>query len=316
MNCVQKFVWATVLFAFCFMCAMTAAPADDQSDAARLANEITKLSAQEFKIDLPDASVEIVGPLELRVSRAGTSWHAYLYNLYLSCQRNTENCGQAIVARAWQFKVAHQNGDAPLSKSNLRVVVRDGEHVDELKQRYGDDINALVQPLCGDLWVIVVEDSPTMVTYPKPAAIKALGFSVDDGFKLAVANTKMALKGRVPKLAAKDKANLSVFVGDDFVTTFAFPELWAPVAQTFGGTLIVAIPSTDQMFIIGDDTPDALQLMHKAVDDEWAHAERPLSRSLFGWTEKGWVEIPASPDQPVSQAAPKSDATSQAATPK
>lgn len=313
MNCVQKFVWTAVSVAFCLICAMAAAPADDRSNADRLANELTKLSAQEFKIDLPDASIEIVGPLELKVTRAGASWHAYLYNLYSYCQRNINNCGQAIVARAWQFKVAHQNGDPPISKSNLRVVVRDGEHVDELKQRYGDDINALVEPLCGDLWAIVVEDSPTMVSYPKPAEIKALGLSVDDGLKLALANTKAALKKGVPNLTPKDKADLSVFVGDDFVTTFAFPELWAPVAQTFGGTLIVAVPSTDQMFIVGDDTPDALELMHKAVDDEWAHAERPLSKSLYGWTEKGWVEIP---NQPVSQAAPKPGTASQATTAK
>lgn len=314
MNCVQKFVRATARVAFCLICAIAAAPAAEQDDATRLANKLTELSARELKIDLPDASVEIAGPLELKVSRAGNSWHAYLYNLYSYCERNIEDCGQAIVAQAAEFKAAHQDDDRPLSKSNLRVVVRDGAHVEQLEQHYGEGTNTLVEPISGDLWAMVVEDRPTSVRYPKPAEIRALGLSEDAGLKLAMANTKAALEGRVPQPTPKDKNTLSVLSGDDFVTTFAFPELWAPVASTFGGTLIVAVTSTDQMYFIGDDDRSALELIRKVSGDEWARSMRPLSRSLYRWSEKGWIEIVAPSNQPASQASPRVDDASQTAT--
>ncbi|MHB8885335.1 MAG: DUF1444 domain-containing protein [Methylovirgula sp.] len=242
---------------------------------------------------VPNSSVTINAPLQLTVDHDGGSWHADLHANYSYCKGNPSGCEHALLPGIERFAALLKS--APVLKSHLRIVVRNSAKVDALVQRYGEDTNALMEPISGDLWAITVEDRPRSVRYPKFAELIALGLPDDKGLKLARANTKSAAGARIPHLKPEEKTKLLVLFGDDFVTTFAFPELWAPVAHTFGGTLIVAVPSNDQMFAIGDDAPDALTLIRKTSADEWAHSGQPLSRSLFRWSEKGWIEIQPSP---------------------
>jgi hypothetical protein len=56
--------------------------------------------------------------------------------------------------------------------------------------------------------------------------------------------------------------------------------------------LIVAIPSTDAVFYISEDTPIALDALRAVVSNILARAPNRLSGVLLRWSESGWQVVP------------------------
>lgn len=251
----------------------------------------TAFLAQAFRKAQPDAVVTVEGPLLLKTQGKDNSWTTSLANIYSYCQRHKDDCAARAALFVIELSEAHEDNLKPVTRSDLRIVVRIASYVDAIKKKMGDDDEPVAEPICGDLWTLGVVDRPTTIRYLHDKDLKALDLSPDEILALAKANTKSAVASLIPNPATLKKRDLAVLMGDPVTASFAFPELWAPVAKSFGGTLIVAVPSTEELLLVGDDAPQALKMLQQASNDEWAQAMRPLSRRLYRWTEKGWAAV-------------------------
>ena len=63
---------------------------------------------------------------------------------------------------------------------------------------------------------------------------------------------------------------------------------WAPLAAAQGGVLIVAIPATDAVFYVGEDTPKAIDALRTLTKMVLARAPGKLSGNLYRWRASGW----------------------------
>jgi hypothetical protein len=69
---------------------------------------------------------------------------------------------------------------------------------------------------------------------------------------------------------------------------------WADLAAS-GGTVVVAAPSNDTLFVACNPTPEVLKKLSVVVQNTYPHAARPVSASLLTWSTDGWHELPAPP---------------------
>ena len=136
---------------------------------------------------------------------------------------------------------------------------------------------------------MVVIDRPETVSILKPSDLTTLNLTADEAMARAKNNTKAELGGRLPRPDPSDKS-LSVLHGDSYQSSLlAFPEIWAPLAKAYGGRLIVAVPGTYAVMFVKADKEKSVAALSAvaavAMNDEF----RPLSNTVFRWTDKGWV---------------------------
>jgi len=67
---------------------------------------------------------------------------------------------------------------------------------------------------------------------------------------------------------------------------------WAELAAR-AGTVVVAAPSNDTLFVACNPTPEVLQKLAVIVQNTYPHSPRPVSPSLLTWSQGGWRELPA-----------------------
>ncbi|MEI9938359.1 MAG: hypothetical protein WDO69_14150 [Pseudomonadota bacterium] len=67
---------------------------------------------------------------------------------------------------------------------------------------------------------------------------------------------------------------------------------WADLAAKVG-TVVVAVPSNDTLFVACNPTPEVLQKLAVVVQNTYPQAPRPVSPSLLTWTKDGFRELPA-----------------------
>jgi len=67
---------------------------------------------------------------------------------------------------------------------------------------------------------------------------------------------------------------------------------WAALAARVG-TVVVAAPSNDALFVACNPTPDIVSRLAVAVQNAYPKAPRPVSPSLLTWTNEGWREFSA-----------------------
>ena len=67
--------------------------------------------------------------------------------------------------------------------------------------------------------------------------------------------------------------------------------LWAPLAAAQNGTLIVAVPATDAVFYIGEDTPAAIDALRTLARNVFSRAPNRLTETLLRWSDAGWEVV-------------------------
>jgi len=66
---------------------------------------------------------------------------------------------------------------------------------------------------------------------------------------------------------------------------------WEKLAAS-AGTVVVAVPSNDTLFVACNPTPEILQKLSVVVQNTYPRAARPVSPSLLTWTRDGFRELP------------------------
>jgi hypothetical protein len=174
------------------------------------------------------------------------------------------------------------------ARARLRAVVRDRSFLDNLPE------------------------SVRTTTLTKPfAARMVILYMVDDrGAARGAQAADLAESGIAPEaLRAVVQWNLGSLLGDPVSCTshsvseparrhyyessrLLLDRQWAELAAR-AGTVVVAAPSNDTLYVACNPTPEVLHKLAVIVQNTFPHSPRPVSPSLLTWSEDGWRELPA-----------------------
>lgn len=183
---------------------------------------------------------------------------------------------------------AEQPGFGP---DNLRIVVRDKQYWDYVRQAVPEDAVPQHRQIGDDLYAILALDSPQSIALAPPEQIAEMGLSAGEAWDLALAQTAAI----VPALPADDTDDLAagmvIFEGDEYVASLMIDQdRWQAIADAVGPDLLVA-PITDQFVVAMGALPEGRDLdgFRELVGEQCAAASRCVSPNVYRFREGRWV---------------------------
>lgn len=247
----------------------------------------TEFIAKELRLSMPNTPVRVEGPLFLTVDTPMDGRHdLHLDTIYQACSRNAAICAKTMESFVEQVSTSYQTPEPPLTRKSLRLAVRMTDHIDAVRQAMAGKGGPAVEALPGGFWLMVVADRPTMMKMLNAQDLASLGLTSEQALAVARRNMRTQMGREIKKAITGDNHGAVLLAGDAYeAALLAFPDLWAPVAQAYGGELLVSAPAPDVVLCGGKDAGPELVKMAKTVMN---NDERPLSPAIFRWTPTGW----------------------------
>lgn len=271
-------------------------PLSYADDSAKL-NEasFTKQMADRFEKELPELRIEIASPLTLKINQADGSHilQANLDRIFAFCARSTENCEAATAQYIAGLSGVVKDRVRPIESSMIRLNVRPRKGLESAQQQLPPDAPRIVlRPFIGDLALTAVLDFPTSMRMFTNEDAKKLGISEAEAIEIGRKNLRTSLKPLSDYAPPTADQSLR-YLGDSPYESsrIILHSDWAPVAKALGGSLIVGVPSPSLLVYGRGDSELALGAMRAFVRDALRKADRPLTDSVFRWTEAGWEEL-------------------------
>jgi hypothetical protein len=250
----------------------------------------TNAVAERYRRAVPEANVQVAGPLHLKGTGAGGRWDGYLDTVHSICERNPPTCEAAITQHIAALAEHARLQPAGPQRSTLRVTVRPQAYVDGLARAGTGE--PLIRRLPGAFWAFTVADLPTTIQTLQTSDIVKLGLTPDAAFNIGRENMRAEMERLLTGLRDDPADAIRILSGDPYQSSlFAFPELWAPLARSLGGDLLVSIVATDQIAFTPDG-PGAARALIRSAGAAAQTAQRPFPPNLFRWHDGDWVVVP------------------------
>jgi uncharacterized protein YtpQ (UPF0354 family) len=249
----------------------------------------TKYVTGQIHAELGDASIAIRGPLKVAVG----NMQGNLDRIFGFCQRNSDGCSKEIAIYVKALAQAYRDENVPPSREALRIVVRTSEYVQEVQEALGPGTPPLHPvALAEGLVLLPVLDAPRTIRMLTDDDSKALGLTAAEAQQLAMTNLRNSLKPLMDAAKIAGHGKIGQIVGDPFDSSrLALHDTWAPLAAAQGGKLIVAVPATDAVFYVGEDSTTAIDALRTLAKNVMARAPNRLSDILLRWTSGGWEVV-------------------------
>jgi hypothetical protein len=247
----------------------------------------TQFVATRLHSQLSDAEIIVKGPLTLSVGDLQVN----LDRIFTFCQGNSEGCLAQIDNYVGGAAEAYRVQHAPPTKEAVRLVVKTAEYIENARSAPAGSKPLQMQPrpFVEGLYVLPVLDSPRTIRWMGDGDNTKLGLTADEVFELGIANLKRELPPLmdVAKVAGKKQIG-QMLAGAFNPSRMILLDSWAPLAQAQGGVLIVAIPATDAVFYVGENSPKAIEALRTLTKTILARAPNKLSDNLYRWRASGW----------------------------
>jgi uncharacterized protein YtpQ (UPF0354 family) len=260
---------------------------------AALAQEIpqdeagfTNYVAEQLRKEVGDATVSIKGSLTLGLGEL----QANLDRIFAFCKKNTGGCPREIATYVKGAAQVHTDRNAPPVREAIRIIVRTTQYIQQAQGSLPWDAPALQpKPLTEGLVLLPVLDSPRTIRMLTEKDNKALGLTPDEVHQLGLANLRSTLAPLMEVAKVTGHGQIGQILGDSFhPSRLALHGTWAPLSEAQGGNLIVAVPTTDAVLYIGEDTPLAIEALRALVRNVIGRAPNRLSDVLLRWSPAGW----------------------------
>jgi hypothetical protein len=253
--------------------------------------EFTSFVAELFQRAMPEAIISIRAPLQLLIKSPGDN-DADLNHPYEDCQREPNHC-RAIVNRfVKQMAPAFASMDAPIERSALRIVVRPLAYLDKQRSMLPEGSEPVAAPLPGGFCMMWAADKPTAIELLNSGDLKRLGLTAEEALDLGRKNLVKALARQLKKGPGDMTGGVGLLTGNPYESSlFALPELWAPIAEAMGGTLLVAVPAPDVMLVAAGGDVGAVERVAERARKVMAVVNRPFADTVFRWSPEGWQVV-------------------------
>jgi uncharacterized protein YtpQ (UPF0354 family) len=258
-------------------------------DIPKGVDAFTEYVAGQLRQELGGAVVAVKGPLTLSIGYL----QANLDRIYAYCKKDAAGCAREISTYVKGVAQVHKDGLGLPTKNAVHIIVRTRAYVTASQAALPKQAPKL-QPrqLAGDLLVLPAIDMPRTIRVLTEKDSQTLGLSTDEIFALGIANVRKRLKPLMEVAKVVQAGQIGHISGDVYNSSrLALHESWAPLVKAQGGQLVVAVPTTDTVLYVGDNTTLGINALRTFVNSVGARAPNPLSRELFRWTANGWEVV-------------------------
>lgn len=262
-------------------CGQTLAQAIPSDEAG-----FTDYVATLLRKEVGDATVVVKGPLTLGLGEL----QANLDRVFSFCKRDSSACATELDRYVKGAAQVHKDRSSPPTRESVRLVVRSSQYVQAAQSSLaGQSPQMQSRPFVEGLVVLPVLDSPRTVRMLGSKDNTQLGVSEAELFDLGLANLRATLKPLMEVAKVAGSGQIGSITGNAYdPSRLILHDTWAPLAQAQGGTLIVAIPATDAVFYISEETPVAIDALRALVKNVLSRAPNRLTNALLRWNESGW----------------------------
>jgi uncharacterized protein YtpQ (UPF0354 family) len=272
--------WSIAALAIAY--SLNASAGDIPKDAAGFTDYVAK----QFWVEIGDSAIVVKSPLTLGIGNL----QANLDRIYTFCRQNAGGCSNEVATYVKAIAQQYRDQNAPPKREAVRLVVRTTQYVQQTQGSLPPGSSLfLPKPLVEGLVLLPVLDSPLTIRMLNEKDLKSLGLSAEEAEQLALVNLRSSLKPLMDVAKVAGHGQIGQLVGDSFhPSRLALLDSWAPLAKAQGGKLIVALPATDALFYVGEDTAVAIDALRTLVRSVMNRAPNPLSNILLRWTPTGW----------------------------
>jgi uncharacterized protein YtpQ (UPF0354 family) len=246
----------------------------------------TEHVATQLRRAIRGATVEVKGPLTLQLGEI----QANLDRIFIFCDKNAAGCPNEVANYVRGIAELYQDRTAPPSKAAVRIIVRTKAYLAAMHaERPEAALKLQPRPLAGDLVMLPALDMPRTIKMLDERDNAALGLSADEVFQLGLDNLRNQLKPLMSIAKVAQAGQIGELRGDTYQSSrLALFESWSPLARVHGGKLIVAVPASDMVLYVGDDSAKATEALRLLARDVANRAPAPLSNELLRWTPQRW----------------------------
>lgn len=250
-------------------------------------SEFTDYIAKLLRKEVGDEAVVNKGPLTLGLGEL----QANLDRVFVFCKNNTSACSTELERYVQGAAQVYKERNTPPSKDSVRVILRTTQYVQSAQGGNGGSKAAQIQPRA------FVDGLVALPVLDTPRAIRMLGVNDNDRLKLTpqevfdlgLENLRRSQKPIMEVAKVVGSGQIGQLVGDSFYPSrLLLLDTWAPLAKEQGGVLIVAIPTTDAVFYISEDSQVAIAALQALVRNVQSRAPNRLSNALLRWKASGW----------------------------
>lgn len=260
-------------------------------DVPRDESGFTNFVASQLRQQVSDAEVVVKGPLTLGL----TGLQLNLDRIFTFCHGNEGRCSAEVNNYVKGAAETYRSQNAPPTKEAVRLVLRTAEYVDAVHSAAtgSKPMQMQTRPFVEGLFVLPVIDNPRTVRLLGEEDNTKLGLSADEVFELGMANVRKELPALMSVAKVAKSGQIGQIVGSVYnPSRLILLDTWAPLAEAQGGVLIVAIPATDAVFYVGEDSPKAIDALRTLATMVMGRAPSKLSGNLYRWKASGWDRVP------------------------
>jgi hypothetical protein len=209
-----------------------------------------------------------------------------LHRLHAFCEEaSAEDC-DAVLANF----VARATAEPPETvAANLRLVVRQQDYLDQLREMQPADAQPIYRQIGDDLYALLAFAGPSGVLMAIPQQLGDLQLGEQAAWDLAGEQTR-AMLPRLPRPIDIVRSPMAMGEGDLLTSLLADTDAWRDIAEEVGPDLVVAA-TTDEFVLVAALPPDYRRMREfkRAVREDCAAAERCISPNLYRFREGRWV---------------------------
>jgi hypothetical protein len=250
----------------------------------------TEAVAVELRQQVGEAGVTVKGPLTLGLGDLQLN----LDRVFAFCRGNAAGCRAQVDGYVRGAAETYRNVTAPPAKSSVRLVVRTSEYVAAIRSVPEGTKPVAIQPrpFADGLVVLPVLDSPRTVRYLAESDNAKLEMTADEVYQLGLTNLIKELRPLMEVAKVAKHGRIGELTGNVYdPSRLVLLDTWAPLVQAQAGVLIVAIPATDAVFYVGEDTPKAIDALRTLTRTVLERAPGKLSGNLYRWRATGWERV-------------------------
>lgn len=208
-----------------------------------------------------------------------------LHRIYLYCQNApAEDC--ETQKQDYVTKLAKPLPKA--SKEALRIIVRDEDYVDYLRNAIAADSRTEYRQIGDGLYALIALDSPAAISVPDTETLKEMGLTQEEAWSLATEQTK-AILPRISLDALKNRQPLAFENFEYLPAMLADTDWWASVVPQLSPDLFVTAVSDQFVFIaFMPDGPD-MDNFKQTVQDDCRTQARCITPFVYRFRNGGWA---------------------------
>ena len=260
-------------------------------EASTMDDAITSEMADRIGRKVAPATVKIVSPLTLAMSRDGQEATTInLDRVAEFCRSNEKDDCESIKL---QFVASASDADAnpAVSRSNLRLVVRASEYVAGIISMFADKPGSVpvTDTFVPGISLVLMVDFPTTARAVNADDLRALKLTRDEAWALG----RQQLTEHLPALptATALSKGLVAITDIDYAASILLVDGWDALSKAVGPGLFVAVPD-DNFALIGiEDDITRTAKIKKLVRDHYGRAQRGVSPLVYRRLESKWVPV-------------------------